>query len=146
MSVLAPAYVPRYFKLEEYLPPTLFERLRKAKALWKGWYLLDERLLRTDDALREEFGPLVLNDWHLGGTRDECGLRLPGMPHFKETSQHAYGRASDKASRQWSGGEMRQRILEKPDKFPLLMAMEIGVSWLHTDHRNCKRIALVRPT
>ena len=139
-------YVSRHFKLEEYLPPSLFEELRRTNTLWKGWLLLDERLLRTDDALRDKFGALVINDWYRGGSRDECGLRVPGMAHYSITKQHAYGRASDKISKTLSGADMRRYILEHQDDFPLLTCMEDKVTWLHTDHRNCQRITLVNPT
>lgn len=144
MSV-TPAYVSRHFKLEEYLPRALFEDLARTNTLWKGALLLDERLLRTDDALRDAFGALVINDWHRGGHFNESGLRLPGMATYSPTKQHAYGRASDKKSKILSGAEMRKYILEHRDKYPLLTCMEEGVSWLHTDHRNCVPIALVAP-
>lgn len=143
---LVPAYVSKHFLAQEYLPRQLYEQLERDGMLWKCWYLIDERVLRTDDAMRERFGVLTINNWHAGGTRNESGLRLPGMATFKQTSQHAFGRASDKVSPSLSGEDMRRYVLDHPDEFPLLTTMERGVSWMHSDVRNAPRIALVDPT
>lgn len=140
------AYESRHFGLDEYLPEPVFLQLAKDNMLWKGWLMLDERLLRTDDALRDKFGALTINDWHRGGHRVASGLRIPGQAEYKPTSQHSFGRASDKISASLSADDMRKYILAHPDDFPLLTAMEQGVNWLHTDVRNCTRISLVNPT
>lgn len=142
---MTPSYAPRYFRLEEFLPPRIFQDLAATNSLWKGWLLIDERLLRTADQLREKFGALTINDWHNGGTRDECGLRVPGMVNFKPYSQHSFGRAIDAISRSLSGEDMRKHILGNQDDFPFITALERGVSWLHADVRNCQRIELVNP-
>lgn len=142
---MTPAYTPHHFRLEEFLPPKVFNDLAAANTLWKGWLLVDERMLRSADQLRDKFGALTINDWHRGGTRDECGLRVPGMVNFKPYSQHSFGRALDAVSRTLSGDDMRRYILAHPDEFPFLTTLEKDVSWLHADVRNCQRIELVNP-
>lgn len=140
------AYVPRHFVPQEFLPRQIYEQLERDGTLWKAWLLIDERLLRFYDAARERFGVLTINNWHAGGTRNESGLRLPGMATFKPTSQHSFGRAGDGISPSLSGEDMRRYILDHPDEFPTLHAIEIGTSWLHADVRNCVPIAQVNPT
>ena len=142
---MTPAYTPRHFRLEEFLPPKIHADLAAANALWKGWLLLDERILRTADALREKFGALTVNNWHTGGDRDECGLRVPGMVNFKPYSQHSFGRAIDCISRSLTGEDMRKYVMANRDQFPHATAMEQGVNWLHIDCRNAPRITLVNP-
>lgn len=126
---------PRYFVAQEYVPPHIFERWGE-----DSWQFLDERLLMMDFALRERFGRIIINNWHLGGQREWSGLRTPGSPYFSETSQHTFGRASDKLFLDTPVDEVREYILARPYEFHLITAVELGTSWLHTDVRNRKPI------
>lgn len=143
---MTPAYTPQHFVMQEFLPRQLYEQLVRDGMLWKGWLLIDERILRLADRLRDKLGSLRINDWHAGGTRNESGLRLPGMATFKQTSQHSFGRAIDCVSPSLSGEDMRRVILSEPAAFPELTAMEKDVTWLHVDVRNAPPIALVSAT
>lgn len=142
---MTPAYTPRFFTLEEFLPPTIHADLAAADALWKGWLLLDERIVRTADQLREKFGAITINNWHTGGDRVASGLRVPGSPHYKPYSQHSFGRAIDCVSRSLSGEDMRKYIIANRDEFPFITTLERDVSWLHCDVRNAPQITLVSP-
>ena len=138
-------YVPKHFELHEYLPKSLYNHLRQRGRLDRGWELLDDRLLRLDDQLREKFGKITINNWYWGGDREWSGIRTPDSAYFSPTSQHTYGRASDKLFRDNTITHVRSYILENPDEFPLLMSLELDVTWLHSDVRNCKRIKTYRP-
>jgi hypothetical protein len=138
-------YQATHFKLEEFLPPQLFADLAARNQLWKGWMILDERMVRTADQLREKLGLLIINDWHRGGTRDECGLRTPGMANYKVTSQHSYGRAADAISKTLSAEDMRKYIRTHLQEFPFLTRIERGVSWLHFDVGNATQLTEVDP-
>ncbi len=142
---MMPAYTPRHFVLQEFLPPALHAELVRTNTLWKGWLLLDERLLRTADALRDKLGALTINDWHRGGPRDECGLRVAGMQNFKPTSQHSYGRAADAISKTLSAEDMRRYLRANLAQFPLLTRVERGVNWLHFDVANATPLTEVDP-
>lgn len=134
-------YKPHYFVVQEYVPPYIFKRYGQT-----AWEFLDDRLLRMDDALRDKFGPMTINNWHTGGDREWSGLRTPSSPYYSETSQHSYGRASDKIFHATNAEAVRQYILAHPDEFPLLMSLELATSWLHSDTRNCERIKTYKPT
>lgn len=48
---------------------------------------------------------IIINNWHYGGDRVASGLRTPGSSHYRITSAHAWGRASDKLFRYKDGNE-----------------------------------------
>ena len=102
----------------------------------KAWALLDDRALRTLDALRERFGSITVNDWQWGGTNQYRGLREPDCQIGAAYSQHRFGRAFDCVFRDTTAQAVREFILDNPGEFPYLSAIEMGTSWLHFDVRN----------
>jgi len=138
-------YKPDHFIIQEYISPGLFEELALKGRLSSAWELFDERLLRLDDQLRNRFGPITINNWHIGGNRHWSGLRTPDSPYYSKTSQHSFGRASDKKFADVEEEYVQEYILANPNEFPLLNSLELGVSWVHSDVRNCERIKTYRP-
>ena len=134
-------YRCEFFDIRELVPKHVHQERGE-----KAWALLDPYALQTLDQLRQQFGPLMVNNWHREGQRNWSGLRTQGSPYGSEYSQHRFGRAFDCIS---MGGltadTMRNYILKNPDKFPYLNALEMGVSWLHFDTRNCERIFTFNP-
>lgn len=125
-------YQCRHFDIQELVPPHIYEAMGD-----KAWELLDERSLITIDALRDHFGPIIINDWHSGGNRKWSGLRTPASPYYSETSQHSYGRAFDCLFLQVSIEKVRQEVLRtRAVKFPYITGIELNVSWFHFDVRN----------
>lgn len=107
-------------------------------------------MLKTLDALRERYGMVIVNTWHSPflqqhyGYRDQSGYRnrfhyASVAEYLKSHSQHKYGRAADclLVERDATAAQVRKDILENPDWFPLITAIEDGVNWLHFDTRNC---------
>ena len=135
-------YRCNHFQLHELLPPDLYYARGDA-----GWQLLDERLLRAIDALRDWYGPMTINNWYWGGEREWSGLRTPDSPYYSETSQHSYGRAADCLFADVPVEMVRTEILEHPDEpaHKRINSLELDVSWLHIDVRNCERIMTYRP-
>lgn len=131
---------PKYFVVQEYVPRYVFEKWGS-----QAWQFLDERLLQMDFALRERFGRITINNWHLGGEREWSGLRTPRSPYYSELSQHSFGRASDKLFHDTTTEEVRAYILANPTAFPFISAVELDTSWLHTDVRNVKPIFTFKP-
>ena len=131
-------YKCKWFAIHELVPRHIFE-LRGEKA----WQLLDEKALRTLDALRERYGSIKVNDYYWGGEREWSGLRTPGNLYYSQTSQHTFGRAFDCLFKKESAGKIRNDILLNPnhETFKYINAIELNVSWLHFDTRNCLRVA-----
>jgi len=140
-------YRPKFFKLEELVPPDVFA-LQGAKA----WLALDDRLLLSLDALRYEFGPMIINTWHSSvlrfkyGKRTQSGLRTAAFYNTREgfeesASQHKYGRAADiKFVEKITPRSVRRIILDEPERFPFIHGVELDVPWLHIDCGNRSHI------
>ena len=139
-------YKPKFFILEELVPPDVFT-LQGDKA----WLSLDDRLLLALDALRYEFGPIIINTWHNPklwfkfGKRSQSGLRTESFYkdnlEFKNSaSQHKYGRAADMLFVDSIVDRVRDTILNEPDRFPVIHGVELDVPWLHVDCGNRRHI------
>lgn len=133
-------YIPTFFAAHELVPETVY--------MYRGdrsWELLDDRLLITLDALREQFGPITVNNYMWGGDREWAGLRTANSPYGTEYSQHRFGRAADCIFTKNSVDTVRDYILGHPDAFPYINSVELETSWLHFDVRNCDRILTYKP-
>lgn len=135
-------YICRYFAIHELIPPKVF----KARAD-KAWELLDPDLLRALDALRSRYGPMTINNYYWSGEREWSGLRTPDGPYYSPYSQHTFGRAADCLFKEVSVEQVRTDILSFPNDttFELINAVELDVSWLHIDVRNCSRVKVFEP-
>jgi len=126
-------YKPKYFCIEELVPPDVFGQRGE-----KAWELLDERILKAADLLREEFGSITVNNWGWGGDFAESGLRIPNCTYYHTFSQHSYGRALDLKFRHAEPEDVRQYILmnEHEDFNGMIGGMELGTpTWVHIDCR-----------
>lgn len=125
-------YRPPNFKLEELVDPRIHKRLGD-----KAWDLLNENALRSLQALREKFGPIIVNNWHAGGQYSESGLREQGTKTGAPKSAHKRGEAFDCKPRNVSVREMYDYILAHPSEFPLIRRLESIEAtrglWLHFD-------------
>jgi hypothetical protein len=94
--------------------------------------LLDRRLVLSDQMLRDVFGTITINDWWNGGLRNWSGVRTTDSPYYSLTSQHTYGRASDKIFLNSDEYEVQEWVKVHWKELGITR-MEIGVSWVHTD-------------
>ena len=133
-------YIPDHFLIEELVPKKVHNE-RGGKA----WELLDDRLLITLDQLRDEYGSITINDWLWGGINEWRGLRTPDSSWYRPYSQHTFGRAADCIFNDINVDKVRDDILKYPDRFPCINSIELDVSWLHFDVRNCDRIKTYMP-
>lgn len=124
-------YKCKYFKIEELVSRSIFEKYGDI-----AWQFFDPLALRTLDQIREQFGQLLVNNWHSGGTLQYRGYREKACTVGAVNSQHRHGRAFDCSSKMFSAEDMRAVILTHQHKFPLLAVIEMDVSWLHFDVRN----------
>lgn len=135
-------YKCEHFAIHELVPPHVF-----AERGEKAWELLDERLLITLDLLRKRFGPMTVNNYYWGKDREWSGLRTSDSPYYSRYSQHSFGRAADCLFNNFTAEQVRKEIINSPNKadFELIGSVELGVSWLHFDVRNCERIKTYHP-
>lgn len=138
-------YRPKHFDLRELVPPDVYAARGEA-----AWELLEPRGLVLLDALRDQFGPCTVNDWHRGGRFKESGLRDPVTGVGARLSQHKRGAAFDCKFKDASPRNVYDYLLANPDEFPELTVLEDIEStptWVHVDVRpaNWTGIRIVRP-
>jgi len=135
------------YKCEHFIIEELVDPATHAKRGDRAWQLLDERMLETLDRLREKYGSMTVNNWKWGGDRKWSGLRTKDSPWFSTYSQHSFGRAADCLFKETTAEQVRQDMLANPDEhtFELVGSIELDVSWLHFDVRNCDRIFAFKP-
>jgi hypothetical protein len=133
-------YIPKHFKVHELVPRHVFEERGEAAI-----ELLDDRLLRTLDALRDKFGSMTVNNWFWGGNRQWSGLRTERSPHGTMYSQHRFGRAADCLFKDHTAEQVRRYVLDNPSEFPFITFVELDISWFHFDVRNCPSITTWSP-
>lgn len=121
------------FYLDEYIPKDLYLKYIDTKPHYLTW-LIDNRLIEADQKLRDIFGPITINNWISGGSRNWSALRTPDSPYYKSKSQHSFGRASDKIFKNATADEVREYIKEHWKDLQIT-AIENNVSWVHSDFR-----------
>ncbi len=147
-------YRPKHFVLQELVDPAIFKERGE-----RAWELLQPAALMMLDALRERFGPIIVNNWHTDGTSwlpdptnifHESGLRTSATGTGAKFSMHKFGCAYDPKFKNVTAREVFNEILVRPESFPLITALENveqTVTWLHFDTRNHNRdgIWIVNP-
>ena len=129
------SYRPKYFALNEVVHPGAIQALGE-----RAWTLMDERILRGADWLRELFGPCTINGKFGGKGFTESGLRDPFTKTGAPFSQHKFGRALDLKFHKVTCKEVYDYIIRNPGD-----ARENGITtvediaftgtWLHIDCR-----------
>ncbi|TNE75521.1 MAG: hypothetical protein EP334_10150 [Gammaproteobacteria bacterium] len=143
-------YRCKHFDIRELVPEQEYRAYGEA-----CWWFLDVRMLMTLDALRERYGLVVVNTWHSPvlqqhyGYRHQSGFRnrhqyASMADYLKSHSQHKYGRAADCLIPSTTAAQVRKDVLENPDWFPLITAIEDGVNWFHFDVRNCEPVMVFK--
>lgn len=124
--------------LDEYISKEMYSKYSSQILIG----LIDSRLIIADQKLRDIFGPVTINNWWNGGERQWSGLRLPASPDYSLTSQHSYGRSSDKLFKNVSAEEVRLYIITHYKELGIT-CIEKNVSWLHSDCRNYNGLLIV---
>lgn len=120
------------FYLDEYIPEGLYRELENKTHILIG--LVDKRLIAADQKLRKVFGPITINNWATGGNRNWSGIRTHDSPYYSRTSQHSWGRASDKIFSNVTPEEVRAYIKINWRRLGIT-CIEENVSWVHSDVR-----------
>ena len=142
-------YEPKWFIPQEYVPPDIYDELGDKSIL-----LIDYRVLKTDDAIREFFNvPIFINTWYSDNLISKIGFyQYSGYRPFDcrigaRWSQHKFGRASDKKLTGVNINTVRKEIIKNQKHFRYITVIEDDVSWLHTDCRCImdSEIVLIKP-
>lgn len=123
----------KYFCLEELVDKPLID-FYGAGAL----KFVDRGMALCIDRLRDTVGPIVINDWHIGGKYFESGVRLPISNTGARYSQHKFGRAFDLKPKSISLQQLYQHITQNATRYPQITAIENPLhtpTWLHVDGR-----------
>jgi len=118
--------------LDEYIPKELYMEYRDRPHILIG--MIDKRLVTADQLLRDRFGPVTINNWIHGGDRNWSGIRTPASPDYSGTSQHSFGRASDKLFVNATAEEVRE-FIRGNWQYLGIGCIEKDVSWVHSDVR-----------
>ncbi|MFA7542796.1 MAG: hypothetical protein WCY84_00340 [Candidatus Cloacimonadaceae bacterium] len=131
----------KYFEIREFVSPAVYQRFQH-----NAWWFIDPRLIESADAIREHFGPMIINDWACGGAFRYRGLRssLDADAPRGDFSMHRFGRALDAHFVSASVEEVRSYILANQSRFPHIKGLELNVSWLHIDTRNSENLITFR--
>lgn len=124
-------YRPRSFILQELVPPSIFDRMGE-----EAWTLLDPDALQSLQDLRDRFGPIVVNDWHRGGSYRESGLREADTTTGAPKSAHKRGQAFDCKPKLVSVLHIYDFVTTHPTEFPLIRRVEniqATPTWFHFD-------------
>lgn len=126
------------FDLRELVCPHVYQHFGH-----QAWRFLDDKLLETINAIREKIlcAPMTVNNWHLGGTFSQRGLRCNLCDLVREKSRrqrlylsaHCLGKAIDCNVDGMTAEEARRLIIVKQELLPYPIRLEDGVSWLHID-------------
>lgn len=130
--------VKKYFALRELVCRHVFDKYGETAWQFLQYDYLYLLLILREDILKK---PMVVNNWGLGGSYSQRGLRcnicqIPsdktkaGKPYM---SAHCMGCAVDCTVSGMTAEEARQLIKANLDKIPFNLRMEEGVSWLHVD-------------
>lgn len=128
-------YKPKNFIVKEFVPEAIYKN-RGESAI----ELMDNRIVNAVDLLRENLRVLghdngfTVNNWHLGGDRQYCGLRTPESRDYSPTSQHTFGRAIDVVTKT-PLKVIHRHIIENPYIYSGIKFIEIDIGWLHIDCR-----------
>lgn len=127
----------KYFFIDEFVSPRIYE-LYKGNSIW----FIDRPLIEVSFHLRNKFGPLIINNWYKGGSRDASGFRDRNCTVGADNSFHRQGKAIDIVPIDATVVEVKRYIEERQD---IILALGITTmeenttSWIHLDSRNTNK-------
>ena len=122
-------YKCEHFKIQELVSQKLYSMVHEDIL----WQMFDENLLRGIDWLRDQFGPITINNWHSGGSFKQSGLRTKNSKYYSSLSMHSVGQAADLKFADWTPKQVSEK-LRQFSVVPYIMRIENGTTtWLHVD-------------
>ncbi len=130
-----------FFSVKELVCQHVYDRYGEGAAMF-----LDDKLIATLNTIREKIlcAPMTVNNWHLGGSFTQRGLRcnlcalVKGKTDIGRLylSAHLLGKAVDCNVEGMTAEEARHRIIDAQELLPHPIRLEDDVSWLHIDVYN----------
>lgn len=109
----------------------------------KSWMFFSDKHLNLLLILRRDIykAPMTINNWHIGGSYDERGLRcnicnLAKSKTIKSQvymSAHCNGSGSDHNVKEMTADQCRKLIKSNEHLIPFPIRLEKNVSWVHCD-------------
>ena len=129
-------YRPRNFSTSELVCPEVFKAYGEIALSF-----FDERLVMTLDLLRDQLGPIYVNNWDSGGSFTQRGFRCIQCSLVKDAirnnvlycSAHMRGQAADFDVKDMNATQVRSWILKNQIKLPFPVRIERNTNWVHVD-------------
>ena len=137
-------YQCSFFQIQELVPPDIYEQASSEMVLWM---MFRREALQVLDLLRETYGPAIVNDWVWGGEYTMRGFRPFESTVGSGFSQHKFANAFDVHFRETDVRAIRADIIARKHGFmQKIKGLELEVSWLHFDCRNCDELLTFKPS
>ena len=126
----------KFFSVKELVCKHVYDRYGEGAAMF-----LDDKLIATLNTIREKIlcAPMTVNNWHLGGSFSQRGLRCNLCDLVREKSErqqlylsaHCLGKGIDFTPEGMTAEEARRLIIGHSERLPWPIRLEEGVSWVH---------------
>ena len=123
----------QHFCLEELVDPRYIERFG-SNAMW----FVDQAMALCLDRLSNDVGGILVNNWHIGGSYSESGVRWPATTTGAEFSQHKFKNAFDLKPQRMTVQQLYLHVMANHAKYPQITTIENPEktrTWLHVDGR-----------
>lgn len=127
----AVAQCRRFFCIQELVSPARFKA--RGDLAWRDLRL---EVIQGLTRLREDFGcPITVNNWHMGGSRVNSGLRDGGAEVGATFSAHLIGAALDAHADDLTG--LRHLVVRNHAKYGVTETEDAALApgWLHASWR-----------
>jgi len=141
-------YRPRHFIIQEVVCPHVFSIFGE-----KAWEFFDDKLLMTLDLLRDQLGPIYVNNYDMEkALRERLGLPLFTQRGLRCTmcelvrsavlnnrvyvSPHVTAQGADFNVWKMTAAQVRLWIATNYIKIPFPVRLEKSVDWVHLDTRD----------
>jgi hypothetical protein len=142
-------YKPRHFDLKELVCPDIYAKFGQI-----AWQFFDDKMLMTLDLIRDQLGPIYVNNWDINGEFDERGFRCIQCSLVKKAikdkrlyvSPHMTGQGVDFDVKGMTAAQVRIWILSNEIKIGFPIRLEKNTAWVHLDTRDAgRKITLINP-
>ncbi|MGL4935000.1 MAG: hypothetical protein ACRC51_05950 [Cetobacterium sp.] len=134
-------YKCKYFKLQELVCPDIYKQYGDS-----AWEFFDQNFLKDLDGIRELFNTaIIINNWHIGGSYKESGLRCALC---NEVKKHTLKGKVNMSAHKMNGADLKlkgieikkavETIVNNAHRFKTIKRIEnpdYTPTWLHVDTR-----------
>ncbi len=128
--------ISEHFLVQEFLTPNQYKAFSKNPTKEAFYKLIHPSVVELAEFYRDFFdAPVIINNWHVGGTYTLRGLRPKNCDIGAKFSMHKVGKAFDCDIKGLTAEQVRDIIESNQELFYKkgLRRIENNVSWLHSD-------------